>query len=145
MEPWIPISVAIIAAVVSLIAASASYRQASKARNSEEKLDSRAHRIARIDREIEELREAFKALMGIFGNYSDPEYTSKCMALLEMLSASQGATPALETAAHKLSSEMAMTRFRTSPAGLDPTKLRAAYKQAQTALADKREIEATDK
>lgn len=145
MEPWIPIAVAIIAAIVSLIAALASHKQATSARKSAEKLDSRAHRIVRIDREVEELRESFKALMAIFGNYSDPEYTSKCMALLEMLSASQGATPELEKAAENLSGEMARARFRPSPAGLDPTELRAAYKQAQTALADRREQEATDK
>ncbi|GAB3621151.1 hypothetical protein GCM10027417_24120 [Glutamicibacter endophyticus] len=145
MEPWIPITVAVIAAIVSLIAALASHRQATNARNSAEKLDSRAHRIARIDREVEELRESFKGLMTIFGNYSDPEYTSKCMALLEMLIASQGATADLEKAAQKLLGEMAMARFRPTPAGLDPTELRAAYKQAQKALADKRQQEATDK
>ncbi|MGP9031498.1 hypothetical protein ACT17S_00285 [Glutamicibacter mysorens] len=145
MEPWIPIAVAIIAAMVSLIAALASYKQATNARKSAEKLDSRAHRIARIDTQVDELREAFKSYADALGQMRVPSDGGRVMGALEVLSACAGATPKLQQAALDRSHMIAVSVSRNTPTGVDPKPVRDAYREAQEILANMREKEATDK
>lgn len=144
MSPWIPITVAIAGAIVSIVAAVLSSRGASKARKSAETLNSRAHRIARLDAESEELREAYKAYVLEFGRFETTQLAAPTMATLEALMACQRATPELEKVSLKNSSAVALAAAQGIFRGIDPTRVRVEYRAAQKIIADKRETEATD-
>lgn len=144
MSPWIPITVAIAGAIVSIVAAVLSSRGATKARMSAEVLNSRAHRIARLDSESEELRDAYKAYVLEFGRFEAIQLAAPAMATLEALMACQGATAKLEEVCLRNSSAIALAAVQGIFRGIDPTQVRVEYRAAQKIIADKREAETTD-
>lgn len=145
MSPWIPITVAVIGALVSVGAAAVAGYGAAAARKSAETLSSRAHRIARLDAEAEELREAFKAYALEMGKLTKPTGGLPVMAALEVLAACQAVTPELESAAMANIDGITRASMTGNAEGVDPTPVRLAYKAAQKLIADKREAETTDK
>lgn len=145
MSPWTPIAVAIAGAIVSIIAAFLANHGATNARKSAEALNSRAHRIARLDVESEELREAFKAFVSEFGKFASTKEAAPVLAALEVIMACQGATPALEKAATRCGSGVFQATAFGDFDGTDPQPVRIAYKEAQKIIADKREAQSTDR
>lgn len=145
METWIPVVVAVIAAIASVFASLRAREQASAARASAEMLDSRAHRIARIDREVEELREAYKEYALAMGAMKQPSDGGRVMAALEVLASCQAVDLLLSTAALKQSDVVARSIATGSPAGIEMESVRAQYMRVQKGLATRRATEATDK
>ncbi len=145
MTFWLPLILAIIAAAVSIVAAVFSRGSATEARESAEMLNSRAHRIARLDAESDELREAFKEYASQLGKFSSAKDALSIMAALEVLAACQATTPELEAAAIRHSEAMAVSSVKGVADGVDPTPVRIAYRDAQKIVADKREVEALNR
>lgn len=145
MEMWIPVVVAIIAAVASVIASVKARAQAKAAQSSAEMLDSRSHRIARIDREVEELREAYKAYALSMGEMRSPKDGGRVMAALEVLAACQAATPSLSEAAMEQGKQIAYSVAMLQVGNISMDKVREAYMEIQLSLAQKRLAEATDR
>jgi hypothetical protein len=145
MSTLIPITVALIGALVSIVAAFIASRGATSARKSSEALNSRTHRIARLDAQASELREAYKAYLLEFGRFESTQLAAPTMVTLEVLIACQAVTPELEKAALQNSSTLALAAIQRIFRGIDPTPVRIAYQDAQKLIADKREAEATDK
>lgn len=145
METWIPVVVALIAAVASIFAASRSRSQATKAQKSAEMLDSRAHKIARIDREVEELREAYKAYALSMGEMHSPKDGGRVMAALEVLAACQATSVELIRATRNQGKEIAYSIASGQAGKLSMDEVRLAYMEIQFSLAQKRLKEATDR
>ena len=137
---------AFIAGLVSLAGAGVSLFQARSARKSAQILDSRAHRIARIDAKIEEMREAYRQLMYDFGEGNKV----RAAASAEVLAVSQGATQKLAQECRSLSSRWVGRTARLLEAledslGKQPIRdVSAAYWDAQQELANERERQTTD-
>lgn len=138
--------VAVIAGIVSVAGALASISQANRARKSAQTLDSRAHRIARIDAKIEEMREAYRQLMHDFGEGNKV----RAAASAEVLAVSQGATQKLAQECRSLSSRWVGKTAKLLEAlddslGKRPIRdVSAAYWDAQRELANERERQTTE-
>ncbi|WP_417373427.1 hypothetical protein [Glutamicibacter protophormiae] len=144
MESWIAVIVAVIAAAASFVAALLASRQALRARKSAEQLDSRAHRIARIDRQSEELREAYLRFATSLGSYAQDGHLGQVRAALEVLAACSGSTEALRGQVIGQAKLLSMSGSQGVRVGVEPSMIREAYMEAQELLADKRQAEATD-
>jgi hypothetical protein len=142
---WQALTVAGIAGAVSIAAAIVAFVQARKASHSAALLDSRAHRIARIDSQIDELRSSYQDFMRKFGDMKTPDKITYTAAELEVLAATQGASPELIAAADTTRDALFKNVMTGKLQDFHLDALREAYRSCQKRLADKREGEAADK
>lgn len=137
--------VAGIAGAVSIAGAIIAFMQARKAGISAALLDSRTHRIARIDSQVAELREAYRDFMRRFGDMKTPDKITYAAAELEVLAAAQGASLDLIKAADTTRDALFKNVITGTPQDFRLDALRDAYRVCQEKLADRREGEATDR
>jgi hypothetical protein len=141
---WTAFASALAAITAAIIAA----RQASNARRSAALLDSRSHRIALIDAQASELREAYKNVVRSLNDMADPLKTTGTAPALEILAACDGASAELVEAADRSRDAILQTVTMgqvQDNTGFDLGTLRAAYRSSQARLMEMRASEATDR
>lgn len=126
--------VAIVAAVASLLGAGFAYRSARDARASANRINSRNHRVAALDRDASELREAFRGVLEATTTPQDGHtwWAVKVISATEILPSCRASTGELEEASLGLQA-VARKKKSDEPGELAVaiTVLRGAYKSAQ--------------
>lgn len=125
------------ALVTSLIAARASRTSARHVRDGVERVNSVNQRIAALDRDAEELRDAYKAAVSAMANFRSQDAGREAMASLEVLSTCRATDDDLEEVATRLqkSVTLLMQSGATENAGDDMRFLRTSYRRVQRDIA----------
>ncbi|MGO2811558.1 MAG: hypothetical protein ACTIBG_08845 [Brevibacterium aurantiacum] len=140
----VTIIVAVIAAAASITGAIVAYRAAGRAANSSRQIARESHGVAAIDRQSDELREAFDKFIEAFANARDIDKQIQVSARLDQLASCTGATAELQAACAALSAAVTY-QPRTEPQ-LFPgmlfrgpmSKVSREYRNSQNALSAKR-------
>ncbi|MBF4634752.1 hypothetical protein ITJ38_10100 [Agreia pratensis] len=132
-----PLVVAIVAAVASLLAAGFAFRSARDARASANRINSRNHRVAALDRDASELREAFKEVLEATTTPQSGHtwWAIKVISATEILPSCRASTDELEEAS--LGLQAVVRKEKSDEPGelaVAITVLRGAYKAAQLEL-----------
>lgn len=139
--------VAILAAVASVISAVVAYRAAGRANRSSEKIARESHGVAAIDRQSDELREAFNGFIESFADARDLSKQLQVTARLDQLASCLGSTQQLDIACASLGDAIRTQTAIHQDVLLvlgQPTfgrQMRAVskeYRNAQKALSDRR-------
>lgn len=137
----VPIVVAVIAAAASLLAARASAKSAVRAQRSSERVNGVNQRIAALDRDAEELREAYKRVAIAWSTARGSEGAVALAAELEVLRACRASDDRLDAEASKMTDFVNRGVQTGSSAGFSKVVegLRAAYRHCQGVIAAERE------
>ncbi|MFJ6155759.1 hypothetical protein ACIQF8_20245 [Pseudarthrobacter sp. NPDC092184] len=131
--------VAIIAAAASVVSAAVAALSARSSRLSANHALSVNHHVASVDRDAEELREAFKLVMDRFSTYDVASVADlkAMMGALEGLMGCRGASKELEGCGHEFQMNLAGRKFGANEVGIK--QLRKAYTACQDELQAKRD------
>lgn len=134
---YAPIIVAVIAAAASLLAARASAKSAVRS----ERVNGVNQRIAALDRDAEELREAYKRVASAWSTARGSAGAVALAAELEVLRACRASNERLDKEATKLAEFVSRGVQTGNSVGFSKVvdDLRAAYRHCQGAIAEERE------
>lgn len=138
---YVPIIVAVIAAAASLLAARASAKSAVRAQRSSERVNGVNQRIAALDRDAEELREAYKRVASAWSTARGSAGAVALNAELEVLRACRASNERLDEEATRLAEFVSRGVQTGNSVGFSKVvdDLRAAYRHCQGAIAEERE------
>lgn len=146
----VTIIVAVIAAVASVTGAIVAYRAAGRAANSSQQIARESHGVAAIDRQSDELRDAFDKFIESFANARDIDKQMQVSARLDQLASCTGATTELQAACNALNTAVTF-QSRTEPQLFPGILFRAPmgkvtreYRNSQNALSAKRVAKLSD-
>lgn len=149
----VTIIVAVIAAVASVTGAIVAYRAAGRAANSSQQIARESHGVTAIDRQSDELREAFDSFVEAFAQARDLDKQLLVTARLDQLAACLGSSRQLRFACTSLADSIRtqaaiyeeITRVLGPPNFASKMQsVSTEYRNAQKALADKRTAALTD-
>lgn len=138
---YVPIVVAVIAAAASLLAAWASAKSAARAQRSSERVNGVNQRIAALDRDAEELREAYKRVAIAWSTARGSAGAVALAAELEVLRACRASDDRLDAAASEMADFVNRGVQTGDSMGFSGMVegLRAAYRHCQSVIAMDRE------
>ena len=131
-----PVVIAIIAAGASLAGAGMAFYGAHRARESANQTNTLNHQIAVIDRDVDELRSAYRGFMESIGSAGSAKGGAALLGTLELLMASRAASQAIER--HAAAIGQAMAARKSDGLDAEIKALRVAYTECQTGLESRR-------
>jgi hypothetical protein len=138
---YVSIAVAVIAAIASFAAARSSASSAARSQRSAERVNGVNQRIAALDRDAEELREAYKNVASAWSTARGPAGAVALAAELEVLRACRASDDRLAAEAATLADFVGRGVQTGNSVGFGKVvdDLRSAYRHCQDVVAEQRE------